>query len=181
MHFRSKKNLPKTLPKRGPNPSKIDAKNRLFLPVQAAGAGDRVLGCIRPVGRRTKRNETKWNEARKNERNEKNETRRIFRIAEVACDLQSLDAFFLFTFGRHFGVLARLHKMSTAPCSHYFGSFFSCEKSQSFVAIWNDFPNLAQFFERPTLVDQSSANSSRLLTKLSGMLRFGVRFSRRTF
>ena len=56
--------------------------------------------------------------------------------------------------------------------------FFSCEKSQSFVAIWNDFPNLAQFFERPTLVDQSSANSSRLLTKLSGMLRFGVRFSR---
>ena len=30
-----------------------------LLPVQAAGAGDRVLGCIRPVGRRTKRNETK--------------------------------------------------------------------------------------------------------------------------
>ena len=72
-------------------------------------------------------------------------------------------------------------KTSTAPSAHYFGSFFPCEKSQSFVAIWNDFPNLAQFFERPTLVDQSSANSSRLLTKLSGMLRFGVRFSRRTF
>ena len=69
-------------------------------------------------------------------------------------------------------------KMFTAPSAHYFGSFFPCEKSQSFVAIWNDFPNLAQFFERPTLVDQSSANSSRPLTKLSGMLRFGVRFSR---
>ena len=72
-------------------------------------------------------------------------------------------------------------KTSTAPSAHYFGFFFSCEKSQSFVAIWNDFPNLAQFFERPTLVDQSSANSSCLLTKLSGMLRFGVRFSRHTF
>ena len=72
-------------------------------------------------------------------------------------------------------------KTSTAQSAHYFGSFCPCEKSQSFVAIWNDFPNLAQFFERPTLVDQSSANSSRLLTKLSGMLRFGVRFSRCTF
>ena len=80
------------------------------LPVQAAGAGDRVLGCIRPVGRRTKRNETKLNEARTNERNEKNETHRIFRIAEVTCDLQSLDVFFLFIFGRHFMVLARLRK-----------------------------------------------------------------------
>ena len=126
----------------------------------------------------TKRDEMKGSE---NERNEKNETHRIFRIAEVTCDLQSLDAFFLFTFGRHFRVLARLQKMSTALSAHYFGSFFPCEKSQSFVAIWNDFPNLAQFFERPTLVDQSSANSSRLLTKLSGMLRFGVRFSRCTF
>ena len=47
-------------------------------------------------------------------------------------------------------------RASTAPRAHYFGSFFSCEKSQSFVAIWNDFPNLAQFFERPNLVDQSS-------------------------
>ena len=55
----------------------------------------------------TKRDEMKRSD---NERNEKNETRRIFRIAEVACDLQSLDTFFLFTFGRHFGVLARLQK-----------------------------------------------------------------------
>ena len=85
----------------------------------------------------------------------------------------------LLVFILNFGAPAK--KMSTAPSAHYFGSFFSCEKSQIFVAIWNDFPNLAQFFERPTLVDQSSANSSRLLTKLSGMLRFGVRFSRRTF
>ena len=72
-------------------------------------------------------------------------------------------------------------KTSTAPSAHYFGSFFPCDKSQSFVAIWNDFPNLAQFLERPILVDHLSANSSRLLTKLSGMLRFGVRFSRFTF
>ena len=72
-------------------------------------------------------------------------------------------------------------KTSTAPSAHYFGSFFSCEKTQSFVAIWNDFPNLAQFLERPILVDHSSANSSRLLTKLSGMLRFDVCFSRCTF
>ena len=72
-------------------------------------------------------------------------------------------------------------KLSTTPSAHYFGSFSPCEQSQSFVAIWNDFANLAQYFERPTLVHQSSANSSRLLTKLSGMLRFGVRFSRRMF
>ena len=72
-------------------------------------------------------------------------------------------------------------KISTAPSAHYFGSFFPCEKSQSFLAIWNDFPNLTQVFERPIFVDQSSANSSHLLTKFSGMLRFGVRFSRCTF
>ena len=143
-----------------------------------------MLGCIRPVGRRTKRNETKCNEARKNERNEKNETRRIFRIAEVACRIAICNRwmhFFCSLLVVILGFWRACKKTSTAPSAHYFGSFFSCEKSQSFVAIWNDFPNLAQFFERPTLVDQSSANSSRLLTKLSGMLRFGVRFSLCTF
>ena len=126
----------------------------------------------------TKRDEMKGSE---NERNEKNETHRIFRIAEVTCDLQSLDAFFLFTFGRHFRVSARLQKNVHSAERALLRFIFSCEKSQSFVAIWNNFPNLAQFFERPILADQSSANSSRLLTKLSGMLRFGVRFSRRMF
>ena len=94
----------------------------------------------------------------------------------ITCDLQSLDVFFLFTFGRHFRVLARLQKNVHSAERALLRFIFPCEKSQSFAAIWNDFPNLAQFFERPTLVDQSSANSSRLLTKLSGMLRFGVRF-----
>ena len=56
-----------------------------------------------------------------------------------------------------FGFWRACKKTFTAPSAHYFGSFFCCEKSQSFVAIWNDFPNLAQFFERPNLVDQSSA------------------------
>ena len=118
------------------------------IPVQAAGAGDRVLGCIRPVGRRTKRNETKWTEARKNERNEKNETRRIFRIAEVACDLQSLDAFFLFTFGRHFGVLARLQKNVHSAERALLRFIFSCEKSQRFCCDLERFPELGTTFRK---------------------------------
>ena len=152
-----------------------------IVPVQAAGAGDRVLGCIRPVGRR--RNETRQNETK---RERTNETKRMKRVE--FSELPKLHAicnrwmhFFCSLLVVILGFWRACKKTSTAPSAHYFGSFFSCEKSQSFVAIWNDFPNLAQFFERPTLVDQSSANSSRLLTKLSGMLRFGVRFSRRMF
>ena len=154
------------------------------LPVQAAGAGDRVLGCIRPAGRRTKRDEFPVRNETKRERT--NETKRMKRIE--FSELPKLHAicnrwmhFFCSLLVVILGFWRACKKTSTAPSAHYFGSFFSCEKSQSFVAIWNDFPNLAQFFERPTLVDQSSANSSRLLTKLSGMLRFGVRFSHRTF
>ena len=140
-----------------------------------------MLGCIRPVGRWTKRNETKLNEARTNERNEKNETHRIFRIAEVACDLQSLDAFFLFTFGCHFRVLARLQKNVHSAERALLRFIFSIRKIAKFCCDLERFPELRTIFERPTLVDQSSAYSSRLLTKLSGMLRFGVRFSRCMF
>ena len=126
----------------------------------------------------TRRNETK--------RERMNETKRMKRIE--FSELPKLHAicnrwihFFCSLLVVILGFWRACKKMSRAPSAHYFGSFFPCEKSRSFVAIWNDFPNLAQFFERPTLVDQSSANSSRLLTKLSGMLRFGVRFSRCTF
>ena len=131
---------------------------------------------------------TGLNETRRNEtkRERTNETKRMKRIE--FSELPKLHAIcncWMHFFCSLLVVILRFwracKKMSTAPSADYFGSFFPCEKSQSFVAIWNDFPNLAQFFERPTLVDQSSANSSRLLTKLSGMLRFGVRFSRCTF
>ena len=126
----------------------LTLKKTTTLPVQAAGAGDRVLGCIRPVGRRTKRNQTKWNEARTNERNEKNETRRIFRIAEVACDLQSLDAFFLFTFGRHFGVLARLQKNVHSAERALLRFIFFLRKIAKFCCDLKRFPELGTIFRK---------------------------------
>ena len=116
-----------------------------------------------------------------NERNEKNETRRIFRIAEVTCDLQSLDAFFLFTFGRHFRVLARLQKNVHSAERALLRFIFFLRKIAKFCCDLERFPELGTIFRKTNSCGQSSANSSRLLTKLSGMLRFGVRFSRRMF
>ena len=81
-----------------------------------------------------------------NERNEKNETRRIFRIAEVACDLQSLDAFFLFTFGRHFGVLARLQKNVHSAERALLRFIFFLRKIAKFCCDLERFPELGTIF-----------------------------------
>ena len=127
--------------------------------------------------------ETKRDEMKRSENERTNETKKMKHIE--FSELPKLHAicnrwihFFCSLLVVILGFWRACKKTSTAPSAHYFGSFFSCEKSQSFVAIWNDFPNLAQFLERPILVDHSSANSSRLLTKLSGMPRFGLRVTR---
>ena len=83
-----------------------------------------------------------------NERNEKNETRRIFRIAEVACDLQSLDAFFLFTFGRHFGVLARLQKNVHSAERALLRFVFFMRKIAKFCCDLERFPELGTIFRK---------------------------------
>ena len=83
-----------------------------------------------------------------NERNEKNETRRIFRIAEVACDLQSLDAFFLFTFGRHFGVLARLQKNVHSAERALLRFIFFLRKIAKFCCDLERFPELGTIFRK---------------------------------
>jgi len=95
--------------------------------------------------------------------------------------LQSLDAFFLFTFGRHFGVLARLQKNVHSAERAIFWFIFPMRKIKHFCCDLERFLEKAQIFKRATLVEQSSAFSSRLRTELNGMLRFGVRFSRCTF
>ena len=83
-----------------------------------------------------------------NERNEKNETRRIFRIAEVARDLQSLDAFFLFTFGRHFGVLARLQKNVHSAERALLRFIFFLRKIAKFCCDLERFPELGTIFRK---------------------------------
>ena len=93
----------------------------------------------------TKRDEMKGSE---NERNEKNETHRIFRIAEVTCDLQSLDAFFLFTFGRHFGVLARLQKNVHSAERALLRFIFSLRKIAKFCCDLERFPELGTIFRK---------------------------------
>ena len=156
---------------------------RAVLPAQAARGGRSGVRVYK-AGRSP--DETKRDEMKRSENERTNETKRMKRVE--FSELPKLHAicnrwmhFFCSLLVIILGFWRACKKMSTASSAHYFGSCFPCEKSQSCVAIWNDFPNLAQFFERPTLVDQSSANSSRLLTKLSGMLRFGVRFSRCAF
>ena len=93
----------------------------------------------------TKRDEMKGSE---NERNEKNETHRIFRIAEVTCDLQSLDAFFLFTFGRHFGVLARLQKNVHSAERALLRFIFFLRKIAKFCCDLERFPELGTIFRK---------------------------------
>ena len=93
----------------------------------------------------TKRDEMKRSE---NERHEQNETHRIFRTAEVTCDLQSLDTFFLFTFGRHFRVLARLQKNVHSAERALLRFIFFLRKIAKFCCDLERFPELGTIFRK---------------------------------
>ena len=108
-------------------------------------------------------------------------THRMFRIAEVSCDLQSLDAFFLFALGHHFGVLARLQKNVHSAERALLRFVFFMRKIAKFCCDLERFPDLGTNFRKTKSCGPIVGNSSRRVTRLSGMLRFGVRFSRRTF
>ena len=106
-----------------------------------------------------------------------------FRIAEVTCDLQSLDAFF-FTFGRHFRVLARLQKNVHSAERALLRFIFFLRKIAKFCCDLERFPELGTIFRKTNScgpIVRELEPSSYQTELLSGMLRFGVRFSRRAF
>ena len=72
----------------------------------------------------------------------------MFRIAEVACDLQSLGALLLFTFGRHFGVLARLQKNVHSAERALLRFIFFLPKIAKFCCDLERFPELGTIFRK---------------------------------
>ena len=62
--------------------------------------------------------------------------------------MQSLDAFFLFTFGRHFGVLARLQKNVHSAERALLRFIFSMRKIAKFCCDLERFPELGTIFRK---------------------------------
>ena len=93
------------------------------------------------------RNETRRNETKRKRTNEMKKMKRIefSELPKLHAICNRWMHFFCSLLVVILGFWRACKKTSTAPSAHYFGSFFPCEKSQSFVAIWNDFSNLAQF------------------------------------
>ena len=129
------------------------------------------------------RNETRRNETKRKRTNEMKKMKRIefSELPKLHAICNRWMHFFCSLLVVILGFWRACKKTSTAPSAHYFGLFFFMRKIAKFCCDLERFPELGTIFRKTKSCGPIVGDSSRHLTKLSGMLRFGVRFSRRTF
>ena len=154
-----------------------------MLPVQAARGGRSGVRVYK-AGRSP--DEMKRDEMKRSENEQANETKRMKRIE--FSELPNLHAicnrwmhFFCSLLVVILGFWRAYEKNVHSAERALLRFIFSMRKIAKFCCDLERFPELGTIFRKTKSCGPIVGNSSRHLTELSGMLRFGVRFSRRTF